>query len=609
MKNSIRILLLSFLFLVCFIDLFAANSNLQTVNPAHKLFDDVSLLLTHELRLKQAQESQDPTVHRSRLVQVNFHGLENAESVVLDLFDNVSKTALRERVERRSENRYSWFGRMDGMEHSTVVLVVEDGNMAGNITFDGKIYQVRSVIDGIHSIREFDQSALPSEAPPIPVEVPQQEDEDPLSLPQLDSGDTIDVMVVYTDDVALASFSIASEIQLAIDETNVSYQNSGINQRLRLVDTVEVNYAEAGNMNADLNCITSPSDGCLDSAHTWRDNAGADMVSFWVENGGPYCGIAWLMTTVSSSFESNAFSVVARQCATGNYTFGHELGHNMGAHHDRYVTSGQGAYPHSYGYVYTPDRWLTIMAYNRECTDLGFFCTRIQHWSNPDINYNGVPTGVAEGQPDAADNRKTLNKTALTVANFRQSQGELFVDVPPGSFAEEEIYKIFNAGITAGCSKSPLKYCPTSPVTRAQMAIFLLKSKLGSGYTPPPATGIFDDVPVGSFAEPWIEDLYNRGITAGCQKNPLRYCPTSPVTRWQMAIFLLKTKLGSGYTPPPATGIFDDVPVGSFAEPWIEDLYNRGITAGCRKNPLRYCPDSSATRAQMAIFLVRTFNL
>jgi hypothetical protein len=76
-----------------------------------------------------------------------------------------------------------------------------------------------------------------------------------------------------------------------------------------------------------------------------------------------------------------------------------------------------------------------------------------------------------------------------------------------------------------------------------------------------------------------------------------------------MAIFLLKTKLGSGYTPPPATGIFDDVPVGSFAEPWIEDLYNRGITAGCRKNPLRYCPDSSATRAQMAIFLVRTFNL
>jgi hypothetical protein len=184
-----------------------------------------------------------------------------------------------------------------------------------------------------------------------------------------------------------------------------------------------------------------------------------------------------------------------------------------------------------------------------------------------------------------------------------------FIDVPPGSFAEKEIYKIFNAGITVGCSQSPLKYCPKSPVTRAQMAIFLLKAKLGSGYRPPPATGIFDDVPIGSFAADWIEDLYNRGITAGCSQSPLKYCPTSPVTRRQMAIFLLKAKLGSGYWPPPATGIFDDVLVGSFAEPWIEDLFNRGITAGCRKNPLRYCPDSSATRAQMAIFLVRTFGL
>jgi hypothetical protein len=198
----------------------------------------------------------------------------------------------------------------------------------------------------------------------------------------------------------------------------------------------------------------------------------------------------------------------------------------------------------------------------------------------------------------------------VTELTFNNCVGQSrFVDVPPGSFAEEEIYKIFNAGITAGCSKSPLKYCPSSPVTRSQMAIFLLKSKLGSGYTPPPATGIFDDVPVGSFAEPWIEDLYNRGITVGCQKSPLRYCPSSPVTRSQMAIFLLKTKLGSGYRPPPATGIFDDVPVGSFREPWIEDLYNRGITVGCQKSPLRFCPDSSATRAQMAIFIVRTFNL
>ena len=76
-----------------------------------------------------------------------------------------------------------------------------------------------------------------------------------------------------------------------------------------------------------------------------------------------------------------------------------------------------------------------------------------------------------------------------------------------------------------------------------------------------------------------------------------------------MAVFLLKTLLGTGYTPPPAVGIFGDVPVGSFAADWIEDLYARGITSGCSSSELLYCPDTSVTRGQVAAFLVATFNL
>src|SRR4030067_2904062 len=63
------------------------------------------------------------------------------------------------------------------------------------------------------------------------------------------------------------------------------------------------------------------------------------------------------------------------------------------------------------------------MAYNTECGDNGFSCTRLQYWSNPDALYGGVPMGVPEGQSNAADNRKTLNNTAYTVANFRVSTG------------------------------------------------------------------------------------------------------------------------------------------------------------------------------------------
>jgi hypothetical protein len=119
---------------------------------------------------------------------------------------------------------------------------------------------------------------------------------------------------------------------------------------------------------------------------------------------------------------------------------------------------------------------------------------------------------------------------------------------------------------------------------------------------------LFADVPCpGGFAVDWIEQLANEGVTSGCGNG--NYCPDAPVTRAQMAVFLLKTHLGSGYVPPPAVGIFGDVPVGSFAADWIEDLYNRAITGGCQASPLLYCPDNPNTRGQMAVFLTKTFGL
>ena len=138
------------------------------------------------------------------------------------------------------------------------------------------------------------------------------------------------------------------------------------------------------------------------------------------------------------------------------------------------------------------------------------------------------------------------------------------------------------------------------------MAVFLLKGKLGSAYTPPAGTGaLFADVPPGTFALDWIEDLAESGVTAGC--DTYLYCPDRPVTRAQMAVFLLKARHGSAYAPPPASGAFGDVPVSSAFAPWIEELAAEGITAGCGGG--NYCPDSPNTRGQMAAFLVATFGL
>jgi hypothetical protein len=181
-----------------------------------------------------------------------------------------------------------------------------------------------------------------------------------------------------------------------------------------------------------------------------------------------------------------------------------------------------------------------------------------------------------------------------------------FLDAPPAYPFHDFVDTIARNGITAGCGIGV--YCPGATNTRAQMAVFLLKSKYGSGHVPPPATGIFLDVPVTDPFAPWIEELLALGVTGGCGAN--NFCPGSPVTRAQMAVFLLKTLYDSTYAPPPATGtIFGDVPLGAFAAAWIEDLYARGITGGCQASPPLYCPNNPNTRGQMAVFLTKTFSL
>jgi hypothetical protein len=187
--------------------------------------------------------------------------------------------------------------------------------------------------------------------------------------------------------------------------------------------------------------------------------------------------------------------------------------------------------------------------------------------------------------------------------------GESFPDVLPGEPFYPFIETLLHNGITGGCAGGG--YCPANPVTRAQMAVFLLKAKFGSAHIPPPCTGtVFTDVPcTGGPFDPWIEELAALAITSGCGGG--LYCPGDAVTRQQMAVFLLKTLEGSTYVPPTCTGVFDDVPCtpGTGFSDWIEDLATRQITAGCSVSPPLYCPTDPNNRGQMAVFLVKTFSL
>ncbi len=180
-----------------------------------------------------------------------------------------------------------------------------------------------------------------------------------------------------------------------------------------------------------------------------------------------------------------------------------------------------------------------------------------------------------------------------------------FTDVPQASPFHAPVETIIRDGITSGCGGG--NYCPSSLVTRAQMAVFLLRAGHGAAYVPPPATGtIFSDVAAADFGADWIEQLYAEGITGGCATNPLRYCPTSSVTRGQMAAFLLKIYHGASYAPTAATGVFTDVPISMPLAPWIEEMARLFITSGC--GGTNYCPNNAVTRGQMAVFLAKTFH-
>jgi hypothetical protein len=205
------------------------------------------------------------------------------------------------------------------------------------------------------------------------------------------------------------------------------------------------------------------------------------------------------------------------------------------------------------------------------------------------------------------DSGTSLDRVILTKDTaYVPTEGDsnAFPDVPPSNPFYDYVENIARNDITSGCGGG--LYCPVSSVTRAQMAVMLLKSKHGSSWTPPPATGtVFSDVHANAFAAAWIEALAAEGTTNGCGNG--RYCPNAAVTRAQMSVFLLRSQHGEDYVPPAPTGIFGDLSLTDPFTPWIEQLANEGITSGCGNG--NYCPNQPNTRGQMSVFLVRTFQL
>lgn len=243
----------------------------------------------------------------------------------------------------------------------------------------------------------------------------------------------IDVMVVYTTAAKDAWGGTAqsnSFIATAITNFNTALNNSGVsNVTINLVYSGEVNYNESGNLRTDLPRLRNDNDGYMDEVHTLRSTYGADLVALVTSTPNNVCGLGYLNTNPSNYSNAAAFSVSLYNCAVSNYSLAHEFGHNMGLRHDWYVDTNTTPCDHHHGYTNkkaielgtsssSSQRWRTIMAYNDECRSKGFSCSRVNRWTNPDVNYNNDPTGVAIGESNPANEAFGFARFACVVSNF-----------------------------------------------------------------------------------------------------------------------------------------------------------------------------------------------
>jgi hypothetical protein len=354
-----------------------------------------------------------PTTQSVNLVTVHIDALRG-DTTQLSIPNAAALTLTKRSEEVRSPTDFVWHGTLSGVP-GQATLVVHDGNITGSIQDRNSLYRIEPIGNGVHALVKVDTGRFPPEHPPSFQQRQQRGDIGPTQTFGEATSDAlvgIDVLVAYTTASKNAVADIVATIQLAVAEANQSYGNSGIHIQLKLVDNFEVSYSENGKtfdaILADF--VANP------TVQSRRTSSGADLSAMIIDQS-DFCGLADAIMATPAT----AFVVVYYDCATGYYSFAHELGHLMGARHDEKHDSSTTPFSYGHGYEHPSSdpsqTFRTIMAY--ACDAPSTCDPRIQYWSSPNVKYNNIATGTAATN----DNVRVLNGTAATVAAFNSPPG------------------------------------------------------------------------------------------------------------------------------------------------------------------------------------------
>lgn len=294
----------------------------------------------------------------------------------------------------------SWSGQAADLVPGTSTVIINDNNVTASIQTDNGLYRIRPIGGGLHAFVKVNTAEMPTEHPPSFNEKSHGLRDVPPFDRKSDSDTsttTISVLVAYTPAVEKKLIDIKGFVQLAFAETNQSYVNSGVHINLvpAPVEPILVSFNETGNMDDEVSAFSK-----LPLIQQIRATNHSNVAVLLVADNS-YCGQALQILATKQT----AYALVYYDCATGYYSFGHEIGHLQGARHNPQEDPDNSPFPYGHGFMDPTRKRRTIMSY--DCPSGG--CQRMPEWARP----------TDWGNVSVSNDAKVLNETSNYIAGFR----------------------------------------------------------------------------------------------------------------------------------------------------------------------------------------------